>query len=164
MSTSCRDPNGAIAAERHASPAVSRISAPTPEPLLRPHAGPAYIPDPRMRGAGYGRPDAARTSGKIPLLQTAIAISGPAPPTPPSPRPDVKVMSRQGSGRAPIGVGISGGVVAIGSAAFCAIQTLRLRPPPTTLGAPVGIVDRRRPATPAPSPRSSPTVAPLRPV
>lgn len=66
-------------------------------------------------------------------------------------------MSRQGSGRAPIGLGISGGVVAVGVAAFCAIQTLRLRTPATTLGGPAAIFDRRAvgPVTRGPS---APTV------
>ena len=79
-------------------------------------------------------------------------------------------MSRQGSGRAPIGLGISGGVIAVGLAAFCAIQTLRLRGPVTTLAGPVGILDRgaatRTPSAPAVRaavPRAAPSAAPAPP-
>jgi S1-C subfamily serine protease/tetratricopeptide (TPR) repeat protein len=45
-------------------------------------------------------------------------------------------MSRQRGGRPPAGIGVGGGVAAIGFAAFCAFQTLRLRPPAATAAAP----------------------------
>jgi S1-C subfamily serine protease/Flp pilus assembly protein TadD len=45
-------------------------------------------------------------------------------------------MSRQRGGRPPVEIGIGGGVVAIGFAAFCAFQTLRLRSPSATAASP----------------------------
>jgi S1-C subfamily serine protease/Tfp pilus assembly protein PilF len=46
-------------------------------------------------------------------------------------------MSRQRGGRPPAGIGIGGGVAAIGFAAFCAFHTLRLRPQAVTAASPV---------------------------
>ena len=48
----------------------------------------------------------------------------------------------RGRGGTTVGVGITGGVVAVGFAAFCAFQTLRLGNPSSTLGGPVCILDR----------------------
>jgi len=59
-------------------------------------------------------------------------------------------MSRQRGGRPPVGIGIGGGVAAIGFAAFCAFHTLRLRPQAATAASPVA-ASQLTPSTEGPS-------------
>jgi S1-C subfamily serine protease/tetratricopeptide (TPR) repeat protein len=72
-------------------------------------------------------------------------------------------MSRQGS-RAPVGLGIGGGVLVLGLAAYATVRTLGLRDLPRVLAGPAALIDRTAaPSRPTAVPSAAPGPVPLSP-